>query len=82
MTASRLPSMVGGVASSDSITERMAIAHSHPGIELSKLNQFVTQKHPRLAAALLLGDIGAIGVHPISAACLTIGNWTVPASQS
>ena len=50
-------------------------------VEFGELRlQFVAQQHAGFAAALLLGDFGPIGVQPISAACFTIGNWTVPAS--
>ena len=50
--------MVGGIASSVSMIERMASAVSH-GLNSRELGlEFVAQQHAGFAAALLLGDFG------------------------
>ena len=66
---SRLPSMVGGIASSFSIDLAHGVGR-HPGIELAERRlQLVAQQHAGLAAALLLARRRAVsGVQPMPAA--------------
>ena len=64
-----------------SMTERMASADSH-GLNSSKLRLKLVAEAacwPRRRASASASS-GVIGVQPTSAACFTIGNWTVPAS--
>ena len=77
---SRLPSMVGGIASSVSMMERIASADSHGLNSASFASSSSRNSMPASPPRFCLATSGVIGVQPISAACFTIGNWTVPAS--
>ena len=77
---SRLPSMVGGSASSLSTAERMASpviqGLNRPSVSSSSARNSIPASPP-LSARASLGDSG---VHPISAAWRTIGSCTASAS--